>query len=291
MTWSEALEPNSSSPSLDMMPREQVSRLRPARISAQIIAIGVRESVLPPMPTLSPSLTSMAASSSDITFSRRLRSRATVFRRSSRYPSLTPLPSRCLVRPIDASLGVELLDQRVPARQRRLQSAPEARVAPSVEIREGHALLLDPGVVAKIEDPLAVDARELEHVGVADRLQMSAEAPPRIDLADPAGITRRRVFLALAAIHGGAVGRHRNDRVLVTEIEPLCRLDRRQHVGDAREAETVETLDQRGIEMAAGRKKFLPRLAVEQQVERVGAAVGYAHDHVGIHDVVDEGNV
>ena len=40
-----------------------------ARISAQIIPIGVRDIVLPPMPTVSPSCTSAAASSSDTTFS------------------------------------------------------------------------------------------------------------------------------------------------------------------------------------------------------------------------------
>jgi len=81
-TWLLAPEAKRSSPSLDMMLREQESSLRPARISAQIIAIGVRERVLPPIPTLSPSLTSLVASSRDITFSRRLRSRSAVLRRS-----------------------------------------------------------------------------------------------------------------------------------------------------------------------------------------------------------------
>ena len=56
----------------------------PARINAQIMAIGVRERVLPPMPTVSPSLTSAAACSSDTTFSCRLRSRSANLRLSSR---------------------------------------------------------------------------------------------------------------------------------------------------------------------------------------------------------------
>ncbi|MNN73735.1 hypothetical protein D3C81_1898760 [compost metagenome] len=55
-----------------------------ARTSSQIIAIGVRDSVLPPMPTVSPSLTSLAASVSDMTFSRKLRSRSASRVRSSR---------------------------------------------------------------------------------------------------------------------------------------------------------------------------------------------------------------
>ena len=53
-----------------------------ARISAQIIPIGVRDIVLPPMPTQSPSWTNDTASSSDMTFSRRLRSRLARFSRS-----------------------------------------------------------------------------------------------------------------------------------------------------------------------------------------------------------------
>ena len=76
-------EPNNSSPSLELMLRAQRRSLRPARIRAQIIAIGVRDKVLPPMPTEAPSGMSAAASSSDITFSRRLRSRSFVRRQSS----------------------------------------------------------------------------------------------------------------------------------------------------------------------------------------------------------------
>jgi hypothetical protein len=76
-------EANSNSPSLEVMPRAQSRSLRPARIKAQIIAIGVRDNVLPPIPTEAPSGTSAVASSSDMTFSRRLRSRALVRRQSS----------------------------------------------------------------------------------------------------------------------------------------------------------------------------------------------------------------
>ena len=74
--WSQAPEPNSRSPSLDTMLREQESFLRLARMTAQIKPIGVRDMVLPPMPTESSSRTKDAASSSETTFSRRLLSRA-----------------------------------------------------------------------------------------------------------------------------------------------------------------------------------------------------------------------
>jgi hypothetical protein len=78
-----APEANSNSPSLELMPRAQTRSRRPARISAQIIASGVRDKVLPPIPTKAPSGTKAAASSNDMTFSRKLRSRSRVRRQSS----------------------------------------------------------------------------------------------------------------------------------------------------------------------------------------------------------------
>jgi hypothetical protein len=65
------------------MLREQVSCFRPARISAQIRPMGVRDMVLPPIPTESPSRTNEVASSSETTLSRRLRSRRNNSSRSS----------------------------------------------------------------------------------------------------------------------------------------------------------------------------------------------------------------
>ena len=60
-------------------------------------AIGVREAVEPPRATWSPSVTISHASSSDITFSRRLRSRAWVWCLSSKYDGATsPSLSRVL---------------------------------------------------------------------------------------------------------------------------------------------------------------------------------------------------
>ena len=70
-----------------------------ARISAQIMAIGVRETVQPPSATWSPSLTNDAASVSDMTLSCRLRSRAAVFSLRSKYDCLkTSSPSVQAVR-------------------------------------------------------------------------------------------------------------------------------------------------------------------------------------------------
>src|SRR5687768_993218 len=145
---SHAPELKSQSHSLELMPRAQVSFLRPARISAHTIAIGVRESVLPPRPTVSPSFTSLAASSSVTTFSWRLRSRSTSFARRSRYDSPDMPRSGVLV---------EFGDELVPRGNRLLQIRPEGLELPPVEIRDGYALLLDPRVVAEVEHALALD--------------------------------------------------------------------------------------------------------------------------------------
>ena len=48
-------DPNRRSPSVETMEREQDRCLRRCRISSQIMAIGVRDMVEPPMPTVMPS--------------------------------------------------------------------------------------------------------------------------------------------------------------------------------------------------------------------------------------------
>jgi hypothetical protein len=80
--WSLTPEPYNRSPSLEMMQREHDSFLRRALIIAQISAIGVRDIVLPPIPTASPSWMKETASSSETTFSRRPRSRLAISSRS-----------------------------------------------------------------------------------------------------------------------------------------------------------------------------------------------------------------
>ena len=75
-------------------------------------------------------------------------------------------------------------------------------VLAAVEILDRDALLLDPGVVAEIEDPLAIDVAELHHVIVGDAFQMAAENLTGIDLIESAGITPREIGLTLAVVEG-----------------------------------------------------------------------------------------
>ena len=60
-----------------------------------------------------------------------------------------------------ARAGVELVDHARPTPAALAQLAPEGRVAPGLEVLDRDALLLDPGEVAEVEDPLALLARQL----------------------------------------------------------------------------------------------------------------------------------
>src|ERR1043166_3795661 len=75
MMWLATPEPISRSPSVEMMQRAQDGFFLRARIGGQITAIGVRDRVEPPIPTVAPSFTNEAASSRLTTFSRNERSR------------------------------------------------------------------------------------------------------------------------------------------------------------------------------------------------------------------------
>ncbi len=55
MMWSDTPEPNSKSPSVETMQRDTERFLRRCRMTSQIIAIGVRDIVEPPIPTFIPS--------------------------------------------------------------------------------------------------------------------------------------------------------------------------------------------------------------------------------------------
>ena len=65
---------------------------------------------------------------------------------------------------------------------------PEALLRAAVEVLERYALLLDPGVVAEIENALAIEMGELEHMIVDDAFEMPAEDLAGIDTSsNPSG--------------------------------------------------------------------------------------------------------
>ena len=127
-------EASSRSPSVEVMEREMTRSFLRARISAQIMANGVRDVMQPPMPTWSPSRTSLAASSSDMTFSRRPRSRSSRLRAqlprrvytelSCAHPAFSIHRRRSRSRG-HAAVAVEGGDHLVPLRHEIMQAAPE----------------------------------------------------------------------------------------------------------------------------------------------------------------------
>src|SRR5688500_16853246 len=78
-----------------------------------------------------------------------------------------------LVRP--GGLGVEILDQRVPCRQAVGDAVPERLRPASLEILDADALLLDPGVIAEVEDLAPGLIRQLHHVVSCNRGQAGAK--------------------------------------------------------------------------------------------------------------------
>ena len=89
----------------------------------------------------------------------------------------SPNPAAALNSAISASqAGTE---RRSPA-QKLLASAP-------LERRERHALLLDPGIVAEIEDPRTLVMGQFEHVVVGDAERCWPNASPALTASKPSG--------------------------------------------------------------------------------------------------------
>src|SRR2546430_15349920 len=135
---------------------------------------------------------------------------------------------RILVPARSTNLRIELADQAVPSRDAFGERAPETLVAAPLEIVDADALLLDPGVIAEVEDALAIDVSELEHMVVDDALEVTREDFAGARLVETIRIMPGEIGLPLAGVEGCAVGRHRHHDVVGAEIEVLDELDRRQ---------------------------------------------------------------
>ena len=117
-------------------------------------------------------------------------------------------------------------------------SVPERLAAARLELVERHALLLDPGVVAQVEDALAVLAPALEHVGRVDGVEVG-----RPDLAGGGGVEGAAMVSGhdapdLGAVHLGAVGGHREEHVARPQLLLASDLDGRQRRCRSRRSRT-----------------------------------------------------
>jgi hypothetical protein len=109
--------------------------------------------------------------------------------------------------------------------------------APPFELDERHALLLDPREIAEVEYPRALVMGQFENVVVGGTEQMLPENLARVHGIEPAGVARRQILSAFAAVKRRAVGRNCDKDVLVAELEAFCGLDCGDHIGDAGEAQ------------------------------------------------------
>ena len=72
------------------------------------------------------------------------------------------------------------------------ECAPEALIFASIEILDAHALLLDPGIVAEVEDALALGKAQLEHVVVGNAVEVLPENLTGVDFVEAVRIAPAR---------------------------------------------------------------------------------------------------
>ena len=117
------------------------------------------------------------------------------------------------------------------------QALPERRRPARLEHVDGRALLLDPRVVAEVEDAVPVPLGAVDHVRRCRRRRGGGRRPrpPRRRRSRPASALQG--LGPLAAVERAAVGGDGDDGVVGAEAEQLRRLDRRPARCDRREPE------------------------------------------------------
>ena len=162
---------------------------------------------------------------------------------------LALLAASDLVRPRD--LGVEILDQPVPLRKAVGDAVPERLRPAALEILDADALLLDPGVVAEVENLAPQLIGQLHHIVGRDRGQAGAENLARIHLVERAAEMLFPIIVTLAVVERCAVGRDRDDDVIRPVVKLFCQLDRCDDVGETGNADIGEGRNQPAVELAA----------------------------------------
>src|SRR6266542_2331516 len=190
-----------------------------------------------------------------------------------------------------AGPAVELLDHGVPHRDDVLELAPPRLVAPHGELLQRDPLLLHPGEVAEVEDPLPVPQRGLQVVVRAHAGHVLSEHLAGVDRVELAPEVLPGGALPFAAVHRGAVRGQRHDHVVRAHPVILRGLDRGQDVADRRQPERGERLDHVRRHAVPRGQVLPPHRRVQQPVHVVRGHVGDRGHRVGVHHVVDEWDV
>ena len=188
-------------------------------------------------------------------------------------------------------LLVEVGDHLIPFGDVGAHGLPERLILAGLEGFDVDALLLAPGEVTEVEDAFLAALVEFDHVVGVESEGVLAEGFGGVDGVELAVEIACEAEVFFGAVHAGAVGGDGHDDVILSEIHVFGGLDGGEDVGDGGESEVFEALDEFGFHAAAVDEVVASGVGVVEGEGVVGGLVGEAKDEVGVHDVVDEGDV
>ena len=188
---------------------------------------------------------------------------------------------------------IESFDHLIPFGNVAAHGLPEALAFAGFEGFDIDALLLAPGEVTEVEDAFAVALREFDDVVGVEAEDVLAVGFGGIECVEIgfAVVIAAEDEAFFGAVHAGAVGGNGHHDVVFAEFHHLGHLDRRQDVGDRREAEVFEAIEEFGFDAIAFGEELAAGFAVIQAEDVVGGFVAEAEDVICVHHVVDERHV
>ena len=205
------------------------------------------------------------------------------------WPARRQWPVHTAFSPPRAALNSVIISSHTGRKRRRPRQ--NSCDAAGLEQLERRALLLDPGVVAEVEDAVAVALGALDGVGGRHVGEVLAPHLRRVEVGEPAAEVAGGDLGALARVQRRAVGGHGDDRVVGAEVEQLGGPDRGQHVADATSPKCCSVCEHRLRHQPAVGEVAETVVGVEHHVQLVGGPVADRDDDVGVHHVVDQRDV
>jgi len=158
-----------------------------------------------------------------------------------------------------------------------------------VEVLDGLALLLDPGVILEVVDAVTGLVGQLEHV-----VGLEAEHMQRMILGGfnrGVGAVHVVEFRNAGLVHDSRVGQDGADDIVLGQLIILGHLDAAQDVGDAGNAHPGQLLNELIGEAEGFLQVLLAVGGVEQAEQSLAVLVVDVDDHVGVSHIVDPGDV
>ncbi|MNM92147.1 hypothetical protein D3C81_1044690 [compost metagenome] len=124
-----------------------------------------------------------------------------------------------------------------------------------------------------------------------DALQVAAEGLRRADHIEAVGIGTPSVAAALAVVHCGTVGGHGKDQVVGAQAIVPGQFDGADDIGPPRDPDAGQGIEQVRVEVLPLMQIGSAGCRVEEQVQCIAAVVRYADHDVGVHHVVNQGDM